>query len=129
MPQVTKHSPEAYNWLGVITGVKITKKKTKPFLKRSTSFPIAGGCDCFADASSSPAFAYIFEGNHWLYPAAFFGRRLGLSFFVLLEIYRLGNLYLCGRELDRLHGPSDISIIIRHGRTQLDLEGQYHLTW
>lgn len=52
-----------------------------------------------------------------------------LSSFVLLEIYRLGNLYLCGRELDRLHGPSDISIIIRHGRTQLDLEGQYHLTW
>lgn len=84
MPQVTKHSPEAYNWLGVITGVKITKKP-KPFLKRSTSFPKAGGCACFADASSSPAFAYIFGGNHWLYPAAFFGRRLGTEFFCVVR--------------------------------------------
>lgn len=109
------------------------KKQTKTmFLKYSTSLPVAGGCVCFADASSLQCLLMSLEGTvgSILLCLFFFSRRHRLSSLYVGRdlLYKLGNIYLCSRELYRLHGHQDLSITMKDGRAQLDVEGWHCLT-
>lgn len=76
--------------------VRVVKKKFC-----STACPISEVSACFADASPSPSL-----GGAAVSVLLFFRGWWGLSYFVLTVFCRLGNLYLCWRELDRLHDDS-----------------------
>lgn len=75
------------------------KKQTKTmFLKYSTSLPVAGGCVCFADASSLQCLLMSLEGTVgsillWLY---FFSRRHRLSSSLLAEMCSTNlEIFIC----------------------------------